>query len=148
MLGDLKEDSKTKLEMHHGPVFTLFDVCEIVLKHMFKIGIKDITTFKVADLVLTEHENDNIQIVMLSKGVHKGKHNYLSRHDIFIQIKASVGRVDRFIHNYEGGMDRAHYEALSRYVDLCKKYPESIDNGLFDTSENLVSFKKKKNTGA
>ncbi len=143
VLGNLEENDKNKLEMHHGPIFTLFDICEIVYRDMIEKKIKDITTFDVADMVLSEHESDNIQIVMLSKGVHRGKHNYLNRKDIFIHIKASIGRIDRFIDNHHKGMQVEHFESMERYIRLCKKYPESIDNGLFDTASQLLSFKNK-----
>lgn len=143
ILGNLKENEKNKMEMHHGPIFTLFDICEIVFRDMAINNKKEITTFKVADIVLTEHEKDNIQIIMLSKGVHKAKHNLLNRKDIFIHIRSSIGRIDRFIDRHHDGMQVEHFESMERYIRLCKKHPESIDNGLFDTANRLLSFKEK-----
>lgn len=138
ILGNIPtDDSKIKLEMHHGPIFNLFDICDIVTRALFNRGEKEITTFKIADIVLTEHENYNIQVVMLSKSPHVGNH----KSNVFINIRASIGRVDRFIDKYYDGMQSSHKSYVRRYMALCEKYKDSIDGGLFDTAEHLTSFK-------
>lgn len=140
ILGNIQEDDKVSLEMHHGPIFNLFDICDIVAKSMIKRGrIHDLTTFDIGDLVLTEHELDNIMIVMLSKTPHKGNHN--NGRGIFINIKATFGRLDRFLDRYHDGMEEEHHDYIARYIAECKKAKGSIDNGLFDTAEQLRSFK-------
>ena len=138
VLGNIPtDDDKIKLEMHHGPIFTLFDICDIVTRAMFKRGEENITTYKIADIVLAEHENYNVQVVMLSKTPHVGNH----KSNVFINIKSSIGRIDRFIDKYEDGLQRSHRQHIKRYLEQCKKYQGSLDNGLFDVAENLVSFK-------
>lgn len=138
ILGNMNtDDSKIKLEMHHGPIFNLFDICDIVTRSLFARGDDHITTFHVADIVLTEHENYNIQVVMLSKTPHTGGH----KSDLFINIRASIGRVDRFIDKYMDGIQRSHAMYVKRYLDQCKKYKVNIDNGLFDVAEQLQGFK-------
>ena len=139
ILGNLTvSDSSTDLEMHHGPIFNLFDICDIVTRALFERGEKNITTFKVADIVLEEHRLDNIQVVMLSKTGHKSTHNG----DSFIHIKATVGRIDRFIDRYSDGLQRSHKQYIAKYIAQCKKYDDTIDNGLFDVAEKLTSFKE------
>lgn len=134
---DVDKNSKVKLEMHHGPIFNLFDICDIVLKASLKRGtFEELTTFDIGDLVLTEHEKDNIMIVMLSKTAHKGGHQ-----NIFIDIKATVGRIDRFIDRWEDGMEQEHFDYITRYIEECKKVEGSVDNGLFETADRLKSFK-------
>lgn len=138
ILGNIPtDDDKIKLEMHHGPIFNLFDICDIVTRHLIRNGTDELTTYKVADLVLTEHENYNVQVVMLSKTPHKGNH----KSNVFINIKSSIGRIDRFIDKYEDGMENSHRSYVRRYMQLCKKYENSIDNGLFDVADQLKSFK-------
>ena len=138
VLGNIPtDDDKIKLEMHHGPIFTLFDVCDIVVRALFNRGEENITTYKVGDIVLTEHENFNIQVVMLSKTPHIGNH----KSNVFINIKSSIGRVDKFIDKYSDGLQRSHRQHIKRYLDQCKKYKGSLDNGLFDVAESLTSFK-------
>lgn len=139
ILGNLTvSDSSTDLEMHHGPIFNLFDICDIVTRTLLERGEPNITTFKVADIVLEEHRLDNVQVVMLSKTGHKSTHNG----DSFIHIKATVGRIDRFIDKYADGLQRSHRQYISKYIAQCKKYDDTIDNGLFDVAEKLTSFKE------
>lgn len=136
VLGNIKNDSKVSLEMHHGPIFNLFDICDIVARALLLRGAEDLTTFDVGDAVLTEHEKDNIMIVMLSKTPHRGGH-----FNMFIDIKSTFGRIDRFIDRYEDGMVEDHWGFLERYLDLCDQAPSTMDNGLFDTAQRLKSFK-------
>lgn len=128
---------KVKLEMHHGVIFNLFDYCDIVLKASLKRQeIPEITTFDIADLVLTEHEKGNIGIVMLNETAHKAAHT-----NMFIDIRATTGRVDRFIERWSDGMEKDHWEMIERYLEEYEKARSTIDNGLFDTEEKLRSFK-------
>ena len=134
------DDPEVTLEMHHGPIFNLFDICDIVAKAMIKRAKKDqaITTYEVADTVLCEHEKDHIQVVMLSKTAHKGNHN--NSRGIFVNIKATFGRIDKFIDDWQDGMESEHYQYIEKYIAECKKAKGSIDNGLFDTAERLMEF--------
>lgn len=144
IMGNLpSDDPKLKIEMHHGPIFNLFDYCDIVLKALLVRGDNQITTYKVADYVLSEHEADNVMIVMLCKPVHMGGvHNRKSNKGVFIDIKATWGRIDRFIDRWEDGMEREHYSYIERYIRECKNARgKSLDQGLFDVADKLKSFK-------
>lgn len=136
VLGELSDEDGVSIEMHHGPIFNLFDICDIVARALFKRGDKHITTFKVADLVLTEHEKDNIMVVMLSKSSHKGAHN-----SMFIHMNSTVGRIERFIENYIDGIEKEHKKYIRKYLEQCKEVGDTVDNGLFDTAKKLRSFK-------
>lgn len=138
ILGNLTaSDTTMNVEMHHGPIFNLFDICDIVTRALFSRGEEKITTFKVADIVLEEHRLNNIQVVMLSKTGHKSTH----KGDTFIHIKATVGRIDRFIDRWHDGLQRDHKQYISRYIKQCKQYEDTIDNGLFDIADKIGSFK-------
>lgn len=142
ILGNIKEDSKVKLEMHHGPIFNLFDICDIVTRALLRRGlVRDLTTYDVGHLVLEEHRLNNIMIVMLSKTVHRGGHNKKGPRSIFVDIKATFGRIDRFIDKYTDGMEEEHWSYLERYIRELKKTNGTVDNGLFDTAEKLIRFK-------
>lgn len=138
VIGHVNEDTNSvKLEMHHGVIFNLFDYCDIVLKACLKRGeIPELTTFDVADLVLTEHELGNVGIVMLNETAHKAAHNTM-----FIDIRATTGRVDRFIDRWTDGMEKDHWEMIDKYLKEYEKARSTIDNGLFDTEEKLRSFR-------
>lgn len=142
ILGNLEEDSKVKLEMHHGPIFNLFDICDIVTKATLKRrSFQVVTEFDIADLVLEEHRLGNVMTVMLSKSAHRGNH---PKHgpSIFIDIKATVGRIDRFIDRWHDGMESEHREMISRYIKECKNAENgTFDNDLFATADRLLRFK-------
>lgn len=135
--------SKLKVEMHHGPIFNLFDLCDIVLKASLLRGEDDITSFDISDRILTEHENDHIMIVMLSKPVHMGgAHNKRSHKSIFIDITATFGRLDRFIDNWGDGMEEEHFTYIRKYCEACRAAQgHSLDQGLFDVADRLASYK-------
>ena len=138
VLGNLTKGQKDiPLEMHHGPIFNLFDICDIVTRyHLHKNDIEDLTSC---------HEKDWIQVIMLSKTAHKGGH-----FNVFIDTKASVGRIDKFIEKYIDSMsvyfdeDEAYeeyYDMIERYLKEAEKAGITNDNGLFDTTEKLKRFK-------
>lgn len=142
VLGNLEEDSKVKLEMHHGPIFNLFDICDIITKATLKRkSIPVITEFDIADLVLEEHRLGNIMTVMLSKSVHRGNHPK-NGPSVFIDIKATVGRIDRFIDRWHDGMEKEHHEMIQRYIEECHNAENgTFDNDLFATADRLLRFK-------
>lgn len=142
IMGNLPtDDPKLKIEMHHGPIFNLFDYCDIVLKACLRRGQTDITTFKIADIILTEHEADNIMIVMLSKTVHNSVHNRKLWNGPFIDVKATWGKLERFIDHWSDGMEREHYRYIDIYLNECKNAKgQSLDQGLFDVADKLLSF--------
>ena len=76
--GNISEDEDSSItdliEMHHGPIFTLFDVVSIILNYMLVKGMK-ITTFSVANKVLEEHFKHRVQTVMLCETVHQLVHD-------------------------------------------------------------------------
>ena len=116
----------TKIEMHHGPLFTLFDICSIVVDHKLAEGEK-LTEFDVADLVLTEHEKHHIGVVMLTKT----NHELVGAGRAFIHMKQSTGDVMKFIKAYKKGIKREHLYTLERYITLCEKY-DATDNDMLE----------------
>lgn len=134
----LEHGDKVELEMHHGPIFNLFDICDIVLKAELKRQrIPDLCTFDIGDLVLAEHEKDHIMVVMLSTTAHKAAHK-----NLFIDIKATVGRIDKFIDSYYDGMEAEHFRYIDQYIKACEDAEgKTNDQALFDTADMLRRFK-------
>ena len=143
IMGNLPgDDPQLKIDMHHGPIFNLFDICDIVLRARLLRGFSD-RTFTIADLVLAEHEANNIMIVMLSRQVHLGGvHNKKTTRGVFLDIRATWGRLDRFIDRWHDGMVREHRQYIRRYCEECRRARgQTLDQGLFDAAEQLKSFK-------
>ena len=98
--------------MHHGPIFTLYDVCEIVLQY-FRKKKWPITTMSIADAVLTEHEKNRVQVVMLCSSVHELVHNG----SVFLNLDQGYGRLDLFIDKYIDVFPEYIKEKYNRYMD-------------------------------
>lgn len=109
--GHLSSEDVT-LEMHHGPIFTLYELCEIITDHFLKTGEK-ITTFRVADRVLKEHEKHRVMVVMLAVTIHQEVHD----REIFINMKQAWGwwNFGKFLKTY--GLNKELKEKYDRYYD-------------------------------
>ena len=89
----------TRIEMHHGPIFNLFEVCAIVTDHLLETDEK-INSFDVAKIVLEEHEKHHIMVVM---GLTKTNHELVHDGKMFVHIKQSIGDVLEFLKKYKKG---------------------------------------------
>lgn len=125
-------DVDCPIEMHHGPIFTLFDYCAIVLEYFLYKGWK-VTTFRIADAVLAEHEANRIHVVMVSETVHEEIHNG----DIFINYHQAFGNLEAFLKKYSCAMSDEYKEAVNRYVDRSLLH-DSTDFGVLDLNEALL----------
>jgi len=105
--------SKTKIEMHHGPIFTLYDIVSIVLeKHLCEMD-NFLTTFKIAAEVLELHRRKLIQTVMLSQSVHKSMDN--KEKAPFIPLEMTFGNLYQFIVEYGRYFSPSHRNNLKKY---------------------------------
>lgn len=129
---DKKAQDKITIEMHHGPIFTLFSIVEIVVRHNIRNDIK-MTTFSVADEVLRCHEQNMVQVVGLAKTPHKSWH----MRKIFVHMKAAFGRIDKFVEQYNDGLADYHRQEILQFLKLCKEQEVSNDNGFFDVGKRL-----------
>ena len=114
------------IEFHHGPIFTLYDICEIELTKFLKDGLKT-NEFLVADAVLDLHFDLLINGVMLSKTVHEMAHNG----DMFISLSQNIGDVNTYIKSREKYFTPELRYKLWTYAQLCKNNP-SFDKGALD----------------
>lgn len=100
------------IEMHHGPVFTLYDYCRIVLEWYLMKSMR-ITTNRIADTVLREHEENHVQVVMLSQSIH----DEVGDREIFIHIDQAWGNINAFIKKYHEAIPKDLKEKYDRYLD-------------------------------
>lgn len=105
-------DEDCDIEMHHGPIFTLYDICDIVLNYYIYKNW-DISTFRIADTVLDEHLHHRVQVVMLSPTVHEEVH----LREIFINVKQAWGDINAFLKKYGKVLTKEQKEKYNRYVD-------------------------------
>lgn len=127
---DDKKD-KITIEMHHGPILTLFDYSCILVDYLLMNGEK-INTFIVSDLLLEEHQNNIIQVVMLSKTVHQEVHD----NNIFLNMKHAFGDLSKFLKKYGKALNDEQINKMNRYIETSKKY-DSFDKHVLDISEAM-----------
>jgi len=133
------EEDNTELEMHHGPILTLFDYAAIITDYLLYTG-KKITTFMVADLVLEEHFNNNVQVVMLSKTVHE----QVGENVIFINLKQAFGDLNAFLKKYKNGLHEEQIEKINRYIELSQRY-DSFDKNVLELKGFVKNWAKENN---
>lgn len=128
------EKGKIEIEMHHGPIFTLYDYCEIILEY-YIIHKRKISTFRIADTVLDEHQKNHIQVVMLLATVHEEVHN----RNIFINYNQAFGDLNAFIKKYGVAMSDPLKEKLNKYIDRSLMY-DSNDFGILKLNDAVLKL--------
>lgn len=132
---DITSEDAT-IEMHHGPLFTLYDYVSIVLSEYLKQN-KKIDSYRIADTIIQEHFDLRVQVVMLTITNHEGVHNK----DIFLNVRQGIGDVSAFIEKYSKYLNDDYKYRIYRYIQLCKESP-SFDNGILDIEKvsKLIEF--------
>ena len=133
VLKDVTEDD-CDIELHHGPILTLYDYCDIILEYFIMKKWK-ITSFAIADRVLTEHEHNRVQLVMLSTTMHEQAH----ARGIFINMKQAWGDINAFIDRYGCAFNDDCKERFNRYIDR-SIMSDSNDYGILDLNEKLYNL--------
>ena len=118
--------------MHHGPIFTLFDLCAIELEY-FLVKKWKITTMRIADAVLTEHQKNRIQVVMLSSTIHEEVHNG----NIFINRHQAFGDINAYLKKYGHVLTDDYKEKVNRYIDR-SLLNDSNDFGVLELNNHLL----------
>lgn len=126
------DDEDCPIEMHHGPIFTLFDYCSVMVDY-FLLKKWKINTFRIADEILNEHQKNHIQVVMLSKTIHQEVH----ARDIFINMKHAYGDLNAFIRRYHDAFSDELIEKMNRYIDRSMMH-DSDDYGLLTLNSQLM----------
>lgn len=120
------DDSVAPIEMHHGPIFTLYDIVEIQIAHMFVNG-EAINSMTVANNVLKDHFDNIIQVTMLCEMAHKGVHNFSKTKDskFFLSADGSFGDFRKFVEKYKDSLTVQHVAKIKNYFKLYNEYSET-----------------------
>lgn len=119
-------DTDATVEMHHGPIFTLYDVVSVILNSYIKRGYK-INTYRIADRVIDEHYSLHVQVIMMAVTNHEAIRN----RDIFNNFHQGIGDIDAFLKTYGAYLDDEHKYKIWNYMKMCEDNP-SFDRGLLD----------------
>jgi len=125
------------IEMHHGPIFSMFDICTIVTDHLLAEE-KLVNSFIVANKVLIEHEKHHIQLVMLCETCHEAAENG----SIFVSFKQGFGQLEKFLKKYKKGVSKEHIGIIKEYLDLSKTF-SATDNGIYEILDLVKKYVKK-----
>lgn len=125
VFGNIKSEKgdKTKIEMHHGPIYTLYDYVSIVLEKHLVNNSSDINTFDIAAEVLELHNRKLVQTVMLSESVHKSMDN--PKVAPFISLDMTFGDLLGFVREYGQYFSPKHRSDLKKYF---LHYQHNLDN--------------------
>lgn len=125
MFGHL-DDTMCNIEMHHGPIFTLYDYVEITINFFLKNNF-EISTFAIANQILQDHCDNLIQIVMLSEMAHQAIHQPNEATSEFLDIQSAWGDLFGYLLKYEKCLDIRHFNKINRYFDrYTKKHHSNI----------------------
>lgn len=116
------EDEFATIEMHHGPILTLYDYASIITEYRLAKG-KKINTFIIADILLDEHFKNNVQVVMLSKTAHELAHD----RQLFLNTNHGIGNLNRFLDKYSAGVLEEYKIRINNYIDRSDNQ-DSYDN--------------------
>lgn len=122
------DDSVAPIEMHHGPIFTLYDIVEIQIAHMFKNG-EAINSPRVAHNVLKDHFDNIIQVVMLCQNAHIGVHNFAKTKDknFFLNGDGAFGDFKDFVEKYSDALTIQHVNKIRHYFKMYEEFSETKD---------------------
>lgn len=139
--GNIVEDEETGklpvLEMHHGPILTLFDCIAIVLEWSMVKG-ENISTLSIADRIIQEHYDHHIQTVMLCETVHQEVHEF----NIFLNMAMGFGDINAFLEKYKEGLLPEQIVKINRYIELSKKY-DSFDKDVMKVNDTVTKWSKE-----
>lgn len=126
------DKNKVKIEMHHGPILTLFDICEIVTKHMRANNYPNINTFTVANEVIEQHRQNNVRVVMASKSVHDKIHD----DNIYLNYQQGFGDTLKFLELYKDGVDKDMKMKINEYIAWSMEH-DSSDNDVLSLADTM-----------
>ena len=119
-------DDDAPIEFHHGPIFNLYDICEVELTKFIKTGQR-INTFRVADAVLDLHFDLKVNGVLLCETAHEMFHEQ----EVFINVNQCIGDVNTYIQeNSKYFTPEVRYKIWT-YVKMCESN-DSFDLGGLD----------------
>lgn len=122
----IKSSKTVTVEMHHGPIFNLYDCVECAISYRLAKKMP-ISTFKIADQVLQDHFDLIIQTVMLAKTNHEAVHN----RDIFLNVHQIIGNLEGFVDKYGLYFEENQKYKLYINMKLSEDNP-SYDNGILN----------------
>lgn len=129
------KDSLVTIEMNHV-IITIFDValmiCDTVLK-----TYGSITTFELVNLLIKEHAEHRVPLVMMCKSVHQAYH---ADPLFFVHPSLIFGKWWDLIYRYRIGITPEIASKVSYYCKKCSEIPQTDANGLLQLASNVQEW--------
>lgn len=132
IMGNVDENMAT-IEMHHN-FLTIHDIALMITEHVINT-IGSITTFDLIQLLINEHWNNRIPIVMLSETLHEMYH---ADNGNFIPPNATFGKWWELIYEYRFGITIDIAKKIVRYIDAYQNTP--VGNMFVSVRSDILGF--------
>ena len=129
------QDGMANIEMHHN-FLTIFDITILISQHILNT-VGGCTTFDIISLLIQEHRNNNIPIVMLSETAHQLYHD---NPDMYIPISMTFGQWWNLLFKYRYGITLDIAYKVIKYISKCQQNNELLDLSFYQLSNNIKSW--------
>ena len=129
--GNISSDMAT-IEMHHC-IINIFDIALMITQHMINtVGI--ITTFDLVQILIMEHKNNNIPIVMLDETTHQMYHSDI---ESYIPPNMVFGKWPTLLAKYNKGIT---IDIAKKIIYYIQKYYNDKDPMAVRIRDEVISF--------
>lgn len=129
------QDGMANIEMHHN-FLTIYDITILISQHILNT-VGRCTTFDIVALLMQEHRNNNIPIVMLSETVHQLYHD---NPDFYIPISMTFGKWWDLLIKYRYGITIDIAYKVVKYIQNCQRNNELNSVEFFKLSDDIKNW--------
>lgn len=129
------QDGMADIEMHHN-FLTIYDITILISQHILNT-VGRCTTFDIINLLIQEHRDNHIPIVMLSETVHQLYH---ANPEMYIPISLTFGNWPMLLLKYRYGITIDIAYKVIRYIENCQKNNELNDLPYYQLSNTIKSW--------
>lgn len=129
------QDGMANIEMHHN-FLTIYDITILISQHILNT-VGRCTTFDIVSLLMQEHRNNNIPIVMLSETVHQLYHD---NPDFYIPISMTFGKWWDLLIKYRYGITLDIAYKVVKYIQNCQRNNELNSVEFFKLSDDIKNW--------
>ena len=129
------QDGMADIEMHHN-FLTIYDITILISQHILNT-VGRCTTFDIINLLIQEHRENNIPIVMLSETAHQLYH---ANPDMYIPINMCFGNWVLLLKKYSYGITMDIAYKVVKYIEKCQKNNELTELPYYQLSNTIRSW--------
>jgi len=133
VMGNIESGDKVEIELHHN-VLGLFDICILICEHVLNT-IGHINTFELIQLLIQEHRENRVGVVMLSTTMHQ---LFTGDMEGYIPPNMTFGRWWELLPKYRYGIT---YEIAQKIIKYSYLYQSDMPISIRpEMQEELMNF--------